>query len=182
MTARKKSTKARSASDAAAARTANGEPRHWLMKTEPASFSFGDLMKAPRRTTSWEGVRNYQARNFMRDDMRVGDVVLIYHSSAEPPGFAGVAAVVSAPHPDLTAFDPGDSHYDPSSKREAPTWIVVDVRGVEPLERLVALDELRANPRLAGMRLLQRGNRLSILPVTAAEYREVRAMARTKPR
>ncbi|MBC7894540.1 MAG: EVE domain-containing protein [Cytophagaceae bacterium] len=155
--------------------------QYWLMKTEPATFSFDDLMKAPKRTTSWDGVRNYQARNFMQQ-MKVGDQVIIYHSSAEPPGAAGIAEVAGEAHPDLTAFDAKDDHYDPGSTRDAPRWFVVDVRGVEKLERLVALEELRGNPALADMRLLQRGNRLSVLPVTAAEFREVRAMAKRKPR
>ena len=152
------------------------------MKTEPDAFSFDDLMRAPKRTTAWEGVRNYQARNFMRDEMRIGDQVLIYHSNAEPPGVAGIAEVASAPHPDLTAFDPKSEYHDPSSKRDAPTWMLVDVRGVEALPRLVSLEELRGNPKLAQMRLLARGNRLSITPVTAAEFREVVAMARRAPR
>lgn len=150
---------------------------YWLMKTEPETFSFDDLMKAPKRTTAWEGVRNFQARNFMRDQMRVGDRIFIYHSSAEPPGVAGIAEVASAAYPDPTSFDRNDPHYDPTSRREAPTWMLVDVRGVEPLPRFVPLEELRANPKLAGMRLLQRGNRLSIVPVSAAEWKEICAMA-----
>jgi predicted RNA-binding protein with PUA-like domain len=152
------------------------------MKTEPESFSFDDLMKAPRRTTGWDGVRNYQARNFMRDEMRVGDRILIYHSSANPPGVAGIAEVASAAYPDRSAFDRSDPHYDPDSRPESPQWMMVDVRGVEPLPRFVSLEELRANPKLATMRLLQRGNRLSITPVTSAEFREVCAMAATRPK
>ena len=100
-------------------------PRHWLMKTEPESFAFADLMKAPKRTTAWEGVRNYQARNFMRDEMRPGDLVFIYHSSTQPPGVAGIAEVAGPARPDPSAFDAGDPHYDPGSKRDAPTWIMV---------------------------------------------------------
>jgi predicted RNA-binding protein with PUA-like domain len=165
-----------------AVRSTTSRPAHWLMKTEPESFSFTDLMKTPNRTTGWEGVRNYQARNFMRDEMRPGDRVFIYHSSAEPPGVAGVAEVVGTARPDPTAFDPKDPHYDAGSKREAPMWMMVDVRGIEALERLVSLEELRANPALTGMRLLQKGNRLSIVPVTAEEWREIRAMAKRKPR
>ncbi|MCC6316226.1 MAG: EVE domain-containing protein [Gemmatimonadaceae bacterium] len=155
--------------------------QYWLMKTEPSTFSFDDLMNAPRRTTSWDGVRNYQARNFMQE-MKVGDQVIIYHSSAEPPGAAGIAEVAREAQPDLSAFDPKDHHYDPDSKREAPRWFCVDVRGVEPLERFVSLEELRGNPALSGMRLLQRGNRLSVLPVSAAEFRAIRAMAKRTPR
>lgn len=150
---------------------------HWLMKTEPDVCSFDDIWRAPRRTTGWDGVRNYQARNFMRDGMQVGDEVFIYHSNAEPPGIAGIARVASAPYPDPTAFDPKDPHFDPSSKRESPTWMQVDVQAVRRLPRFVSLDELRANPKLAAMRLLQRGNRLSITPVTAAEWKVIVAMA-----
>jgi predicted RNA-binding protein with PUA-like domain len=154
---------------------------YWLMKTEPSTFSFDDLMKAPKKTTTWDGVRNFQARNFMQQ-MKVGDQVIIYHSSAEPPGAAGIAEVAREAEPDQTAFDAKDDHYDPDSKREAPRWFCVAVKGVEKLERLVSLEELRGNAALKDMRLLQRGNRLSVLPVTAAEFKEVRAMAKRKPR
>lgn len=165
-----------------AAPRAGGSGQYWLMKTEPDVFSFADLMRAPRQTTSWDGVRNYQARNFMRDGMKIGDAVLIYHSNAEPPGVAGIAEVASGAHPDQTAFDKNDPHYDPSSRRASPAWWLVDVRGVEALPRFVSLEELRANPRLAGMRLLQKGNRLSVLPVSELEFREICAMAARSPR
>ncbi|MGQ0648862.1 MAG: EVE domain-containing protein [Gemmatimonadaceae bacterium] len=155
---------------------------YWLMKTEPETFSFADLMRAPKKTTAWEGVRNFQARNFMRDGMKVGDRVFIYHSSAEPPGVAGIAEVASEAYPDPTAFDPKDAHYDPGSKRESPTWMMVDVRGIEALPRLVSLEELRGNSALSSMRLLQRGNRLSIVPVRAAEWNAIIAMAKRQPR
>ncbi|MBL8962270.1 MAG: EVE domain-containing protein [Gemmatimonadetes bacterium] len=148
----------------------------WLMKTEPDVCSFDDIWKAPKRTTGWDGVRNYQARNFMRDQMQVGDEVFIYHSNAEPPGIAGIAQVASSAYPDPTQFDPTDPHYDPDSSRESPRWMQVDVKAVKKLPRFVPLDALRANPKLAGMRLLQRGNRLSITPVTAAEWRAILAM------
>lgn len=147
------------------------------MKTEPDACSFDDIWKAPKRTTGWDGVRNYQARNFMRDQMAIGDEVFIYHSSTEPPGIAGVARVSSSAYPDPSQFDPKDDHYDPSSRRDAPTWVQVDVTAVKKLPRYVSLEELRANPKLSSMRLLQRGNRLSITPVTAAEWRAVLAMA-----
>jgi predicted RNA-binding protein with PUA-like domain len=149
----------------------------WLMKTEPEVFSFDDLWAAPNRTSGWNGVRNYQARNFMRDAMKIGDPVFIYHSSAEPPGIAGIAKVASAAYPDLTAFDRRDPHYDPASKRDAPTWMQVDVQAVKRLKRFVPLDDLRANPHLSAMRLLQRGNRLSITPVTVEEWETILAMA-----
>ena len=152
-------------------------PRYWLMKSEPESFGFDDLWRAPGRTTHWDGVRNYQARNFMRDDMRVGDGVLFYHSSADPVGVAGTAEVVREAYPDPTAFDPKDSHFDPKSKRDAPTWVMVDVRAVERFGRVVTLDALRADPVAAGLQALRKGNRLSITPVTAEEWAAVRRLA-----
>jgi len=150
--------------------------RYWLLKSEPNSFSFDDLWAAPKRTTHWDGVRNFQARNFMRDDMAVGDGVLFYHSSAEPVGVAGVAEVSRAAYPDLTAFDASDPHYDPKSRRDAPTWVVVDVRAVKKLPHFVTLDELRATPGLEELQVLRRGNRLSITPVTAAEWEIIRRL------
>lgn len=150
--------------------------RHWLVKSEPDSFSFDDLMAAPGRTTCWDGVRNYQARNFMRDDMKLGDLVLFYHSGAEPPAVAGVAEVVREGYADHTALDRRDPHYDPKSRADAPTWVMVDVRAAEPFRRLVTLAELRAAPGLAGMALLQKGSRLSVQPVTPAEFAIVRAL------
>ena len=160
--------------DAAAARRGR---RHWLLKSEPESFSFDDLMAGPGRTTCWDGVRNYQARNFMRDEMRVGDLVLFYHSSVEPSGVAGVAEVVRDAYPDHTAFDRADPHFDPKSRPEAPAWMMVDVRATERFPRLVTLAELRATPGLEGMALLRRGNRLSVQPVSAAEFALVRELA-----
>lgn len=156
--------------------------RCWLLKTEPASFSFDDLLAAPRRTTGWDGVRNYQARNYLRDELKRGDRVLIYHSNGEPPGVVGVAEVVREAHVDPTQFDPGDHHYDPRSKQESPSWVQVEVRAVEKLPRLVGLPELRANPQLAGMALLQRGQRLSVQPVSQAHFDAVLAMARSATR
>jgi predicted RNA-binding protein with PUA-like domain len=153
---------------------------YWLMKTEPDVCSFEDIWRAPKRTTGWDGVRNYQARNFMRDQMAVGDEVFVYHSGAEPPGIAGIAKVSSAAYPDPTQFDRKDDHYDPKSSPDAPIWVQVDVTAVRALPRFLALDELRGNPSLAGMRLLQRGNRLSITPVTAMEWKAVLAMAEKK--
>lgn len=144
--------------------------RYWLLKTEPTTFSFDDLWKAPRRTTSWDGVRNYQARNMMRDEMKAGDLVFIYHSSSDPTGIAGIAEVVKAGHPDETAFDPKDSHFDPKSKRDAPTWFLVDVKAVKPFRRLVTLEELKGVPGLEKMVLLQRGSRLSVQPVRPEEW------------
>ena len=156
----------------------SGRRRHWLLKSEPDSFSFDDLMAAPDRTTHWDGVRNYQARNFMRDDMKAGDLVLYYHSGAEPPGVAGIAEVVREGYPDHTALDPRDPHFDPKSTQEAPIWMMVDVRALERFARLVALPELRATPGLERMVLLQKGSRLSVQPVTAAEFEIVRGIGR----
>ncbi len=146
------------------------------MKTEPGVFSFDDLMRAPKRTTHWDGVRNHQARNFMRDEMQVGDGVFIYYSSTDEPGVAGVAEVAREAYPDPSAFDKRDPHYDPASKPDAPTWYVVDVRGVEKLPAFVTLAQMRSIKALEGMRLLQKGNRLSITPVTRKEWEVVRAL------
>ncbi|MBP6778043.1 MAG: EVE domain-containing protein [Piscinibacter sp.] len=145
-------------------------PRYWLMKSEPSEASIDDLANAPRQTLPWTGVRNYQARNFMRDDMRVGDGVLFYHSSCPQPGIAGLAEVASGAYPDATQFDPQSPYFDPKSPRDAPRWLHVDVK-LREKTRLVELKELRAAPELAGMRVLQRGNRLSITPVTPSEWR-----------
>ena len=172
-----KGSAAKQAASGTAQRSAGaGERRHWLVKSEPDVFSFDDLMAAPGRTTCWDGVRNYQARNFMRDDMKVGDRVLFYHSGAEPPGVAGVAEVARAAYPDHSALDPADPHYDPKSRADAPTWMMVDVRAVERFPRLVTLAELRATPGLEGMVLLQRGSRLSVQPVRPEEFEIVRRM------
>ena len=151
--------------------------RYWLLKTEPEVFSFDDLLAAPGRTAGWDGVRNYQARNFMRDDMRVGDGVLVYHSNAGEPGVAGLAEVARAAYPDPTAFDPAHDGYDPKSRPDAPAWVQVDVRAVERFPRVVTLAELRGAPALADMVVLRRGNRLSVTPVTAAEWAAVRRLA-----
>jgi predicted RNA-binding protein with PUA-like domain len=150
--------------------------RHWLVKSEPLAFSFDDLMASPNRTTCWDGVRNYQARNFMRDDMRPGDPVFFYHSSAEPTAIVGVAEVAREGYADHTALDPRDPHFDPKSRADAPTWIMVDLRGVEPLARPLSLDDLRGVPGLERMVLLQKGSRLSVQPVTPEEWAIVYAL------
>jgi len=144
--------------------------QHWLMKSEPDEFSIDDLVRSPRQTTAWFGVRNYQARNFMRDAMQVGDRAFFYHSSCPEPGIAGIAQVSRAAYPDASQFDRKSPYYDPQSTRTAPRWLNVDVRLVEKTP-FVPLAELRAYRELAGMRLLRRGNRLSITPVTPAEWR-----------
>ncbi|HET7585707.1 MAG TPA: EVE domain-containing protein [Gemmatimonadaceae bacterium] len=154
----------------------NGERRYWLVKSEPDCFSFDDLWRAPHRTTFWDGVRNYQARNFLRDAMRRGDLVFYYHSSAEPPAIVGIAEVVHEGRPDPTAFDPKEDHFDPDSDPAQPRWFGVDIRAVRPLARPIALAELRRAQGLDGMVLLQRGSRLSVQPVTAAEWDAVLAL------
>jgi predicted RNA-binding protein with PUA-like domain len=144
--------------------------RFWLFKSEPESFSFQDLMAAPQRTTGWDGVRNYQARNFLRDDIKRGDMVLFYHSNAAPPGIAGIAEVVKEAHPDLTALDAADHHFDPKSNPENPTWLQVAIKGIRAIDPLLGLPQLRATPGLSGMELLRKGSRLSIQPVSADEW------------
>jgi predicted RNA-binding protein with PUA-like domain len=148
--------------------------RYWLMKSEPSEASIDDLAAAPRQTLPWTGVRNYQARNYMRDEMHVGDGVLFYHSSCPEPGVAGIAEVTSAAYPDATQFDPSSPYFDAKSARDAPRWSHVDVKLVRKT-RLLPLAEMRAAPALASMLVLKRGNRLSITPVTPAEWRAVLA-------
>jgi predicted RNA-binding protein with PUA-like domain len=143
--------------------------RYWLMKSEPDECSIDDALAAPGRITPWSGVRNYQARNFMRDEMRPGDCVLFYHSSCPEPGIAGIAEVASAAYPDKTQFERSGPYYDPKSSKDAPRWVNVDVRAIRKT-RLVPLAELRNHKPLARMRLLQPGNRLSISPVTESEW------------
>lgn len=146
--------------------------RYWLMKSEPEECSIDALLAAPGRSTAWTGVRNYQARNHMRDDMRPDDGVLFYHSSCAEPGIAGLAEVACPAYPDPTQFDRKSPYHDPTSTRAAPRWVNVDVRGVKKT-RLVGLAALRAAPPLADMLVLRRGNRLSITPVTPAEWKYI---------
>jgi len=143
---------------------------YWLMKSEPDEFSIDDLVKAPKQTTAWFGVRNYTARNFMRDDMRIGDGVLFYHSSCPEPGIAGLARVSSKPYPDESQFDKKGEYFDPGAKRESPRWMLVDVK-LDRKTRLMPLSEMREHPELAKMLTLRKGNRLSITPVTPAEWK-----------
>ena len=152
--------------------------RYWLMKSEPDEFSIDDLVKAPKQTTSWFGVRNYQARNFMRE-MKLGDRAFFYHSSCPEPGVAGIVEVAALAHPDVSQFDSKSPYYDPKSKRDDPRWWNVDVKLVEKT-RLVPLDEMRAHAVLAGMITLKRGNRLSITPVTPDEWKALAALAKRK--
>ncbi|MGN6741288.1 EVE domain-containing protein [Dyella sp.] len=144
---------------------------HWLMKSEPDTFSIDDL-KA-RGNEPWDGVRNYQARNFMRDGMRVGDGVFFYHSNCAEPGIVGLAKVASAAYPDPSQFDPKSDYFDPGASRDNPRWMLVDVAFVRKLKRTITLKELQALPSLAEMALVRKGNRLSVMPVTAAEWKTI---------
>ncbi len=148
----------------------------WLMKSEPAECSVDDALAAPQATVPWTGVRNYQARNFMRDGMRVGDGVLFYHSSCAEPGIAGIARVASGARPDPTQFDPRSPYHDPAAQPQAPRWLLVDVQVVRKIP-LITLPALRANPELAGLLVLKKGNRLSITPVERRHWDAILAMA-----
>ncbi|MBI3525004.1 MAG: EVE domain-containing protein [Betaproteobacteria bacterium] len=143
--------------------------RYWLMKSEPADASIDDVLAMPRQTVAWYGVRNYQARNFMRDQMQVGDKVFFYHSNCAEPGIAGLAEVAKLAYPDHTQFDAKSKYYDPKATPENPRWVNVDVRATKKT-RLVGLAELRSHPELDKLRILQRGNRLSITPLDPAEW------------
>jgi predicted RNA-binding protein with PUA-like domain len=154
--------------------------RHWLVKSEPDVFSFDDLLASPRKTTGWDGVRNYQARNFMRDDMKKGDLVFFYHSSTDPAAIVGVAEVARDGYPDPSAFDSKDSHFDPKSKQDSPTWFMVDVRAVEKFKHPVTLAELRGVKGLEKMTLLQKGSRLSVQPVSPKEWDIIYALGTSK--
>jgi predicted RNA-binding protein with PUA-like domain len=149
--------------------------QYWLMKSEPDEVSIDDVMAAPGHTVAWFGVRNYQARNFMRDAMRSGDGVLFYHSSCPQPGIAGIAEVVGTPYPDATQFDPASPYYDAKAKPEQPRWISIDVKGVRKT-RLLSLAEMRSAPALEEMLVLQKGSRLSITPVTPGQWKALLAL------
>jgi predicted RNA-binding protein with PUA-like domain len=153
--------------------------RYWLMKSEPRVFSIEDLARSPKQTTCWDGVRNYQARNFMRA-MVVGDQVLFYHSSAEPPAVVGIAEIVRTAYPDETQFDKTSHHYDPASVPSAPRWDMVDIRYRQTFKTSLPLDRLRQEPKLKGMVLLRKGSRLSVQPVTEAEWAAVLKLAGAK--
>ncbi|HPH66522.1 MAG TPA: EVE domain-containing protein [Kofleriaceae bacterium] len=156
--------------------------QYWLMKSEPDAFGIDDLQRVKREP--WTGVRNFQARNFMRDGMKVGDDVLFYHSNATPPGVAGLARIVTAGVVDETQFDPNSQYYDPKAKRAAPTWICVEVEFVKKFTQVLSLDELRADPRLEDILVTKRGSRLSVQPVSAPHYKvivELAAASRATP-
>lgn len=143
---------------------------YWLMKSEPSEFGIDDLILRPNQTEPWDGVRNYQARNMLRDAMQLGDQVFFYHSNCEIPGIVGIAEIVKAGYPDDNAFDPNDKHYDPKSTPEKPIWYKVDVKFVQKFARTISLKELKAHPALQELALVRRGNRLSINPVSPEQW------------
>lgn len=143
---------------------------YWLMKSEPSEFSIDDLFERPGQTEPWDGVRNYQARNMMRDDMKIGDQVFFYHSNCEVPGIVGIMEVVREGYPDFTAFDEDDKHFDPKSHPDNPRWFMVDVKFVRKFSRTISLQELKEKEELAELALVRRGNRLSIMPVTQQQW------------
>lgn len=147
--------------------------RYWLMKSEPGCFSIDDLKNSPKGISSWDGVRNYQARNLLRDEIRGGDGVLFYHSNVREPAIVGVARVVRAGYPDHTAWNPQSGHFDPRSTVDKPVWYMVDIQYLDHLPRPLCRDDLRQHPQLSGMEVLKRGNRLSVQPVTAEQWRDV---------
>jgi predicted RNA-binding protein with PUA-like domain len=153
--------------------------KYWLMKSEPGCFSIDDLAKRPKRTEHWDGVRNYQARNMMRDEMRKGDKAFFYHSNCESPGIVGVVEIVKEAYPDFTAFDLNQQHYDPKSTRDNPRWFMVDVQFLEKFSQGVSLEELKQNPYLKNLMVLRKGSRLSITPVAAEEWKLIVTLAKS---
>ena len=151
--------------------------KYWLVKSEPEAFSIDDLEKSKNKTTYWDGVRNYQARNFLRDDMKKGDGVLFYHSNTNPNAIAGTCEIVKEGYADHTQFDPDNKHFFPSSDHANPTWYMVDIKLIKKFKKPVTLGSIKSNPKLRNMKLVQRGNRLSVMPVTADEWNEILKMA-----
>lgn len=147
--------------------------KYWLMKTEPDAFSIDDLKNSPKKTSSWDGVRNYQVRNFMRDEMKKGDLAFIYHSSCKEIGIAGVAEVVKESYPDHTAFDPKSKYFDPKSDPETPRWFMVDVKWKKSFKRIISLKEIKEHPTLSEMLVAKKGQRLSITPVKKSEFETI---------
>ncbi|HEV7222969.1 MAG TPA: EVE domain-containing protein [Pirellulales bacterium] len=156
------------------------QKKYWLLKSEPSSFSIQDLAACPKQTTFWSGVRNYQARNYLRDEMRAGDEVLFYHSGAEPPAIVGTATVVREGYPDHTAWDPKDSHYDVKAAPDNPIWQMVDIKLGRIFDEPLPLDSLRSVAALRNMELLRRGSRLSVQPVSRSEFETVLRLAESK--
>lgn len=155
----------------------SADKNYWLMKSEQSCFSIDDLEKAPKKTTYWDGVRNYQARNLLRDSIKQGDQVFFYHSNSEPSAIAGIAEVVKGGYPDHTAFDESELHFDPKSNKKEPTWYMVDIRHVRTFKKPLSLEQLKTVPGLGDMMLLQKGSRLSVQPVTAKQWQAVLKLA-----
>lgn len=149
---------------------------YWLMKSEPDAFGIDDLAKKPNATEPWNGVRNYQARNMLREQMKRGDLAFFYHSSCEVPGIVGIIEIVRAGYPDSTAFDPESKYYDPQTSSDKPRWFMVDVKLKRKFKHIISLQRLRNNPKLKTMQILRKGNRLSITPVTKEQWQAVLAM------
>lgn len=147
--------------------------KYWLVKSEPETFSIDDLEKSKNKTTFWDGVRNYQARNFLRDEMKKGDGVLFYHSNTEPTAVAGTCEIVKEGYPDHTQYDPDSFHYFPSSTPDKPIWYMIDIKFTKKFKTPVTLESIKANPKLKNMKLIQRGNRLSVMPVSKDEWDEI---------
>lgn len=145
--------------------------QYWLMKSEPETFSIDDLKSAPNQTTSWEGVRNYQARNYMRDNMKKGDLVFFYHSNCKIPGIAGIAEIVKESHPDYTALNPESDYFDPKATKDSPRWYMVDIKFKQQFKSIIPLELLRTIPELNNLALVRPGNRLSVMPVSEKEWK-----------
>jgi predicted RNA-binding protein with PUA-like domain len=152
--------------------------KYWLVKSEPDVFSWNDLKKCSDQTTFWDGVRNYQARNFLRDEMKVGDLVLFYHSNTEPLAIQGVCEIVKEGYVDHTQFDPASKYYDPKANPSNPTWYMVDIKLKKEFNNPVTIEQMKANPNLRNMILLRRGNRLSVIPITKTEFDEIVRMSK----
>jgi len=152
--------------------------KYWLMKSEPSAFSIDDLKACPKQTDMWDGVRNYQARNIMRDEMSIGDQAFFYHSNAKPPGIVGIMQVASEAYPDPTQFDPKSKYYDPTSSKENPRWWLVDMKYIKHIP-MITLEMLKANPKLKNMKVIQRGARLSVQPVSKSEWNEILKMSKS---
>jgi predicted RNA-binding protein with PUA-like domain len=150
--------------------------KYWLFKSDPDEFSWEDLKKSKNKITFWDGIRNYQARNFIRDEMKKGDGVLFYHSSSDPLAVMGICEIVKEGYPDHTQFDSHNDHFDPKAKKDNPSWFMVDIKLVKELKTPVTLDQIKANPKLKNMKLVQRGQRLSVMPVTESEWNEILKM------
>ncbi len=150
--------------------------KYWLFKSEPETFGIDHLIKRPKQTEQWDGVRNYQARNMLRDDIKIGDKAFFYHSNCTPPGIVGMIDIVKASYPDTTAFNPESKYYDPKSTPDNPRWFMVDVHFIKKFDRIISLEELKQHPLLENMVVARRGSRLSITPVTAEEWKTIIAM------